>query len=235
MVKNNYHDAVFETLLKRAVVENFENEMASIPSNEELAELYTFSKRHETRMKHLFRKERAKSYLLATAKFAKRIAAVFVVVMAILFGALLFNADVRAAVGNVIVDWYEKFTSFTFTGEKQINKSEWRPTYIPEGFEEVNVVVVGAFTDVFYTNATGIELRFTYSATLGDLNISVDNEQKQVELITIDGQDVTKVTALIPEIENGVIFQHQGYTFDIWSLIEIEELLKIAESIEIKK
>jgi hypothetical protein len=50
-----YDNDFLEDMLRYAVIENHNREMAELPSNEELANLYTFSERHNARMKALFR------------------------------------------------------------------------------------------------------------------------------------------------------------------------------------
>lgn len=123
MAENDYNDAVFDALLRKAVVENFERELSDI-SDSELALRYSFSERHENRMQQLFRRERAKHKLRQAVIVARRVAAVFVIAVALIFGLLMFDDGVRAEVKKVIIEWYDKFTSYQFTGEEQADTFE---------------------------------------------------------------------------------------------------------------
>lgn len=87
------------------------------------------------RMKKLFVKDHRRKFLKNAMLYSRRVASILVIVLGLLFGTLLFNTEVRAAVGKVLVEWYEKFTSFTFRDEEIIvEKKEWTLEYLPEGY-----------------------------------------------------------------------------------------------------
>jgi hypothetical protein len=54
VLDSNYRETIFENLLHRVVIEDHENELASIPPEDELKKMYSFSPRHEAKMKALF-------------------------------------------------------------------------------------------------------------------------------------------------------------------------------------
>lgn len=56
MLDNIYRETIPEALLRRAVIQDHENELTSIPPEDELRKMYTFSPQHELRMKALFQK-----------------------------------------------------------------------------------------------------------------------------------------------------------------------------------
>jgi hypothetical protein len=63
MNKDRVNDEVFEALFRQAVIDDFNEEIDSIPTNEDLAKIYSFSPEFEIRMKKLFIKDRRKSFL----------------------------------------------------------------------------------------------------------------------------------------------------------------------------
>lgn len=75
--KDQVNDVIFEALFRQAVIDDFNEEIDSIPTNEQLAKIYS----------------------------------IFIIVLGLLFGTLFFNIEVRAAVGKVLVEWYEKVWS----------------------------------------------------------------------------------------------------------------------------
>ena len=91
-------------------------------------------------MKRLFIKDSRKDFAKTVLLYSKRVASILIIVLGLLFSTLLFNTEVRAAVGKVLVEWYEKFTSFTFEDNKVIGeKKEWTLGYLPEEIGRAHV------------------------------------------------------------------------------------------------
>jgi hypothetical protein len=232
MNKNQVNDVVFEALFRQAVIDDFNEEIDSIPTNEQLTEIYSFSPEFETRMKKLFTKDRRKDFIKTISLYSRRVASVLIIVLGLLFGTLLFNAEVRATVGNILVEWYEKFTSFTFRDDEIIDeKKEWNLNYLPEGYIQENYEVLGRITSIEYRNNQGEKIRFTYRLEESNTNISVDNENHEISSCSILGNKAFSITALDDKFDNGVIWNMDGHTFDLWGKVSIDELKKIAKSI----
>ena len=232
MNKDQVNDIVFEALFRQAVIDDFNEEINSIPKNERLAEIYSFSPKFEMRMKELFTKDRRKSFLKKAMFYSKRVASIFIIVLGLLFGTLLFNTEVRAAVGKVFVEWYERFTSFTFKDDEIISeKKVWTLGYLPEGYVQENYEVLGRITSIEFTNNQGEKIRFTYGPEEGITNISVDNENHEINSCVILENEAFSISAVDDAFDNGVIWNMDGHTFDLWGKISVNELKKIAESI----
>ncbi|MDQ4679252.1 hypothetical protein, partial [Stenotrophomonas maltophilia group sp. RNC7] len=114
------NETVFEALFRQAVINNFKEEIESIPSKDQLAKNYSFSPIFEMKMKKVFAKDQRKSFIKMSMNYARKVASIIIIVFGIMFFTLLFSPEVRAAVGNVFVEWYEKFTSFTYRTEEAI-------------------------------------------------------------------------------------------------------------------
>lgn len=236
MNKDQVDDVVFEALFRQAVIDDFNEEIDSIPTNEQLAKIYSFSPEFELRMKKLFTKDRRKDFIKTISLYSRRVASVLIIVLGLLFGTLLFNAEVRAAVGNVLVEWYEKFTSFTLIGDEIIDeKKEWSLNYMPEGYIQENYEVLGRITSIEYRNNQGEKIRFTYVPEGSVTNISVDNENHEISNCVILGNEAFSITALDDKFDNGLIWNMEGHTFDLWGKIPVDELKKVAESISENK
>lgn len=236
MNKDQVNDVVFEALFRQAVIDDFNEEIDSIPTNEQLANIYTFSPEFEMRMKKLFIKDRRRSLLKDTMLYSRRVASVLIIVLGLLFGTLLFNTEVRAAVGKVLVEWYEKFTSFTFNADKVIDeKKDWTLNYLPEGYELKNYEVLGRITNIEFTNNQGDKIRFSYRPEEGITNISVDNENHEISSYVILDKEAFSITAVNDKFDNGLIWNMEGHTFDLWGKIPVDELKKVAESISENK
>lgn len=236
MNKDQVNDVVFEALFLQAVIDGFNEEIDSIPTNEQLAKIHTFSPEFEIRMKKLFIKDRRRSLLKNTILYSKRVASILIIILVLLFGTLLFNTEVRAAVGKVLVEWYEKFTSHTIDYDESINeKKDWVLNYLPEGYTLNNHEVLGRITNIEFINSQGDNIRFSYQPEDGITNISVDNENHEINKREIQNNEAYCILAIDDKFDNGLIWNMEGHTFDLWSKIPLDELKKIAESISENK
>lgn len=235
MNKDQVNDVIFEALFRQAVIDDFNEEIDSIPTNEQLAEIYSFSSEFEMRMKKLFVEDHRRNFLKNVMLYSRRVASILVIVLGLLFGTLLFNTEVRAAVGKVLVEWYEKFASFTFRDEEIIvEKKEWTLEYLPKGYLLKNYEVLGNVTNMEFINNQGDKIRFSYRPENSITNISVDNENHKIDSHVILDNETFSITAVDDRFDNGVIWNMDGYTFSLWGKISINELNKIAESISEK-
>lgn len=226
-------DTVFEALFRQAIIDEYNKDIDSIPPKEELIKTITFSPEFELKMKKLFAREKRRDYLKKALTYSKRVAAVFIITTTLIFGILLFSSEVRAAVKNTVVEWYDKFTSFIFQGEASDTnkKMEWQPEYLPTGYNEIFVEKLGKSTNIEYVDPQGNIIYLSYRPEENDTNISVDNENHEIESGTISGQEAYIVKATSEEFENGVIWSMEGYTLSLWSKLSVDELVKIAQSI----
>lgn len=230
---NQIDNHIFEALFRQAVIDDYTEDIDSIPSKNELMKIISFSAEFELRMKKLLAHEQRKETLTTTLKFGKRAAAIFIVATSIFFCTLLLNYEVRAAVKNTVIEWYNKFTSFIFQGEASDTgvQKEWRPQYLPQGYLESTVEKLGKATDIEYVNDEGGVIYLSYRPEENDTSISVDNENHIIESIIINGHEAYTVKAAKDDFENGVIWSMDKYTFNIWSQLPIEELIKISQSL----
>ena len=54
MINMDGNRNLFDALLRQAVIDNYEEELAAIPDEQELSAVYSFSDTHNARMKNLF-------------------------------------------------------------------------------------------------------------------------------------------------------------------------------------
>ncbi len=231
MTKNEMNDIVFEALFRQAVIDDFNDEINSAQSNELLSKMYSFSEEFDNRMKKLLTKDRRKEYFKKTVHYSRKVASILFIVLGLLFGSLLLNTEVRASVGKVLVEWYEKFTTFSFKDEVVIDETKhWILGHIPEGYSQKNYEVLGRIKNIEYANIQGDKIRFTYVPDNSITNISVDNENHEIDTFMLLGNKAYSIIATNKEFDNGIIWNMEGHTFDLWSKLPIDELKKIAES-----
>ena len=143
----------------------------------------------------------------------------------------MFNPEIRAAVRKVVIEWYEQFTSFSFNGEITKQTGYTETIYIPEGYAEDSVKTYNNITDIIFINDAKEQIRYSYRSGENTVNISADNENHIINEITINGRTAIVMNELRESSNNGVIYQYNGYVIEIWGKIEVDEILKMIESI----
>lgn len=163
-------------------------------------------------------------------------AAVLLVLSVSLAGVMAVSPTARAWVERVVVEWLEEYVGIKVRGDINQVATNWRPTYLPDGFHEVfsNENVEVGYCTVVYENDELIQLDFNYIPAGKSGQFSIDREHSDCRIITINGHD-------------GYLFETniQGKTsFLIWSSsdkseefmlageLDGDELFKIAESVE---
>ncbi|NLB42433.1 MAG: hypothetical protein GX815_09265 [Clostridiales bacterium] len=71
MYNEKITNALFEAVFRQAIIENYQQELTEIPSEIELAKIYTFSERHNERMKNSLPEKSEKSALTICQEEAK--------------------------------------------------------------------------------------------------------------------------------------------------------------------
>ena len=224
------NEAVFEALFRQAVIDNFYEELDSLPPDDELAKQYTFSPAHELRMKKLFARDVRVEHIRATVKWSKRIAAAVVIVVALLFGSLMLVPQVRAIVYQTIIEWYDKFVSFT-SNTPEIDRTNHAPQYIPEGFRETIREDIGSMITIIYTNDDNGVLITFQSSRLAN-STAIDNEMMEYEVFPKEGIEYHLFVSTDDSSENTIIWEKSKQRYTIVSIISIDELINMAISVD---
>ncbi|MDF2843663.1 MAG: hypothetical protein K0R00_2089 [Herbinix sp.] len=224
-------------MFRQAIIDDYNEEIDSIPTNDKLMETLSFSPEFEIRMNKLFAKERRRELFTKVLFYSKQIAAMFILTFAVVFSLLLINPEVRAAVKSIVIEWRDKFTSIIFQSNKSSNMSdekEWQFEYLPFGYQEYKIDKFGLITNMEYVNGQDQFIYFSYQPDGVNSSISIDNENHEIESTMINGTSGYIAKATDDDYENGIIWTMNGYTFSLWSQLQVEELIKIVESIRVK-
>ena len=224
-------------MFRQAIIDDYNDEIDSIPTNDKLMEKLSFSPEFEIRMNKLFAKERRRELFNRVLFYSKQIAAMLILTIAVVFSLLLINPEVRAAVKSIVIEWRDKFTSIIFQSNKSSNMNddkEWQFDYLPFGYYEDKIDKFGLITNVEYVNEQDQFIYFSYQPDGVNSNISIDNENHEIVSTMINGTSGYIAKATDDDYENGIIWTMDGYTFSLWSQLQVEELIKIIESIRVK-
>jgi len=228
MINSKLDENVFDALFGQAVIDNFNEQFDLITNDTDIEPQFSFSNEHEKRMKILLTKENRKEKIRKTIKWSKRVAAIFIIAISLLFGSLMLVSEVRAVVIGTVVEWFDQFTRFSSTAP-EAEKTNLEPTYIPDGFREDIRQSEKNITVILYINDNdGVDIYFESSIITAQL--SVDNEGYDYEIKQIDSIDYHIFTS--SEKENIIVCETSIERYLLISSIPIDELLKMALSIE---
>ncbi len=192
---------------------------------------HTFSSEFETSMQQLISKNNKPCYKYINT-VGKRVAGIAVIMLTCLVVALFSVKSLREPFIDFVVKTYEKFTSLFV--DKEDYTTEFKvmlPQYIPEGYEleEVPQTDEKAYM-CRYVNNNGEIINYIQSIN-GYYQITVDTEKTTHEKIFVNSIDAVYYTN---KNKNCLVLGNGTYTFSISGYISKEELIKIAESIDIK-
>ena len=229
MINSKLDESVFDALFGQAVIDNFNEQLDLLTDDTDIEPQPIFSSEHEKRMMLLFAKENRKERIRKTIKWSKRVAAVILIGISVLFGSLMLVPEARAVIVGTVVEWFDQFTRFTSTAPES-EKTNLEPTYIPDGFRE-DYRNSNEFTTIilFINDVDGVDIFFEASIIAAQL--SVNNIGKEYEIKQIDGIDYHLLKAVDSDAESIIVWETDGQRYLVGSLIPIEELLKMALSI----
>lgn len=220
------NDEIFDILLKSALISRYENEAsAAMLSTEEHIYPADFHRRLRRIRNSAGRKER----ISAAGRIVSRFAVTAAAAMGILFGGLLTQPEVSAAVGNVFRSIFPTHDSYSFStgSDVEFNKNI-RLGYVPEGYELRSVYYMGNSALLSY-EFNDSYIYFNYSLADGS-SITVDNEKLNFAEIT--GKHTTYYYYSSSDNDySTVIWFDKGYAYCIDAQISQDEFVKIAESI----
>ena len=226
--------AVFEALVRQAVIDNYDRELDDIPPREELESMFSFSDRHEAMMKALFCRDARRVKAKKVADVSKRMAAGFVLAVAVLFGLLMTSTTVRAAVGDTLVEFFDQFVSIRYQGEAEPDlASEWEPEYLPEGFTFQEKETLAAVVALTYRNDNGVIMTLDYSTAPRNVVYS-DNEYTGYTSVYRDGTEYRILEAESNDFSTKIMWEEEKYYFILASKHDSDELLNTALSVQKK-
>lgn len=239
---NDVRDSVFDGILSAAIKEFVEEELASVPSDGELAEMYPVPSKMIKKYK---RKVKERQYQLPISLvYLRRVAVVFLAIVSIAFGVFATSEDVRAAIVNTVVTWYEKYVQMNFsksqnfadleTNDEAINTipefNELEISYIPLEYDLISSNEDKYTREYIYTsNSGGYIFIGIYKSTITEIATDIElMEYTQIKINKNDGY------IFINESEKTVslVFGNNKYSALITAISEKDEIIKVAENIK---
>lgn len=219
-------------ILKKALDVIEEEEIAALPSKEELAKI-TFSPEFERKMEKLIRQESRPYYRLINT-VGKRVAC-WIIAVIIALTAVTFSVEaIREPVIEFFVKTFEKF-SVIFYNEEDISEENpiieeyYAPTYLPEGYTKVSEEKLLTTYRIQYKNDVGNKIYFR-QVVIDSHQEYLDTENASVDRLYVNGKYVYYIVKTSKKI---VVWNDAKYSFTITTSPQInkEKLLQIIDSI----
>lgn len=235
MNSREYSDELLDSLINVALKKKLDGEIENLPSDEELDNLVTscpeLDRKISKTIGRFYRKDMLRKFLINSLK-----AAVVIIVVSFISTIVLLNVEAsRTAIYNMILEWRDDHASVNFseskTPEQTGNKIQY-PSYVPSGFIISDELELGNQHTTIYKNDVGLKvIIFQYN---NDKNIldSVDSENAQFVPIELFGKEAYVFEASTPDTANVLYFQKDTANFKVTSHVNLEETIKIAESIK---
>lgn len=204
-------------------------EFASIPEENEIE--YEFSEKFNLKMQKILRRKQKSIHVLSKAK---RNAYALILAGIMLFAGLISVSAIREPIVNFIIEKYESFVEFTFSGDtsKQISY-EYNFAYLPDGFSEIVYQVSEGAVYKEFLNEEKQAIISLYQTVTDENKINLDNQQGEIISRNVEGKEVY----IYKHKTNGYI--QANWISDTYSLIltyhgnisteELIELIKIIE------
>lgn len=223
-----WDDAVFEAMLKAAVIQESLDEIENYPSSEELAR-YEVSEVRDYKIRKMIKRYWHKQHMTGALRFTKKFASVFMVVLGFSFLVLLSFDEVRAACHKIIIQIYEKYMLFDYKTSFERKSNPIELGYIPDGYFETERIDNDYEMSVLYENQEGDSMIVSYTV---ELNVTIDNEHYVISDVLINGVDGNYFASLDVDFANQLIwYDEEGYYW-ILSSLDREEIIKIAKNIK---
>lgn len=226
-MENDYENDIWESFLRIAVIKNSIDEIDDYPF-EEIKKIQ-LPQHYDTKMRRLAKRLHYQEMTKHALKYGKKIVAVAILIVGIIFSFLLQFDEVRAACQNVIISVYEKYIQFSYSN-LDTECSPVNLNYIPDGFSLTEETSTELKYYVEYSNEQGdiISLQATAKKHL----LHMDNEHyiiREVQINDITGQYFESTDS---RFKNYLCWSTIDNHYVLKSSLTEDDLIKIAKNIK---
>jgi len=148
---------------------------------------------------------------------------------------LATNPAARAGAVRIWSTWYPEYTEYNFqgNGKEPATLEIWRPTYVPEGYEEWDRHETGNLRSIYYVNDKGYLLSLTYMPLSNGGSILLDNEHSVFSKTTVNELPADLYLGIEEDDPSTVIWADESkeVVFSLDGILDRTELLRMAESV----
>ncbi len=232
MISSASKEKIFDIILADALKESMEREFAEVDKIAE-GEPHKFSLSFERKMRKLIRSIGRKERIKKCADICFKAVITASAVFGVIFGGLLTQPDVYAAVKNVFRSVFEKYDTYEYNGESisiEDFNNNIRLGYIPDGYSLSNGDYSRIDVMLIYSGEND-EIIFEYGIADG-ATYFLDNEHEVYETLSINGKEYHYYKSIDKDFYDSLIWYENGYSFSILAHLSKDEFIKIAENLE---
>lgn len=145
------------------------------------------------------------------------------------------DAEARAAFFGWVKEIYETYFVYRIEdsdGSIAAN-SDYRPTWLPDGYTQSIIDSTGSTVTIIYTNADNQMLTFRYTYSPDEIDWFVDVEQAQIKSTTVNGYSADILAAEDVDCANVIMWTiDDKCAFYISAFLSESELVQMAESVQ---
>lgn len=224
------NEEIFEILLRKALIAKYENEVANAQRE---AKEHSYSDTFKMKLKRTYNSINRLERIKFAGKIIKKVAIIAASVMGILFGGLMTQPEVYAAVEKVIKSVFSTHDSYIYQGttsETSFNINI-RLGYVPEGYELSSVFYSDYNVSLTYESLDEKYIYFDYGLAENSL-ISVDNERHNCYELNIENTTFYFYKAISADDNNTLIWYEDDCYYCIDAQFDADMIVKIAENIK---
>ena len=229
------NESIFEAMLSSAFTEYLDEQIAKIPSDDELSKRFPLPKKEAKWINRRIKEKRHNRHRSLAVIYTQRVAIIFLVFVSLSFALLSTSSKVQAAIKDTVVEWYEKYILFKFTSSDDTNNDVRLPDsynieYIPDTFKQTESIQRVDFRQYVYTDNKDNYLVIEISS-IDVSEIMVDIEYNGYDEIPLRGEKAYLLYN--DENQSGILTWSDGNnTIMVDGILSKEELIKIAENIK---
>lgn len=229
-------DSEFDALLKEALFEAAELDyFSNMPPDEELDKLIKPSKRFLKNMEKI--SKNPQQYIRARRRpmYQKilQTAAMIIVTIAVLFGALMAHPTVRAKVLEFISTWFGDHTRYEIVDDTQsVMPKSIEFGYIPEGFCLDFEIIEDTLCSMQYENNS--QEYFILEIRNSDAKALIDNEHSEFYQVYMGDILVDVYERNDSEILNVLVYYSDHKIVQLTGTLDVEELMLILENMSME-
>lgn len=191
---------------------------------------HVFSLKFEKQLKRIRRRARHPVLYPAIQRIASFLLAILI------GGTVWLSVDInaRAAFLGWVKEFYETYIVYRFDTNHPRNITEiYRPTWLPEGYQEIYSDYSGNTAEIRYMNTTGQGLIFGYSINSTNVDWFMDISISTVKQVYVNGMPANLLLPDGSEMANTIVWTTSDNTsFYISAFLSEANMIKVAESIQ---
>ncbi|MGN0667121.1 MAG: DUF4367 domain-containing protein [Huintestinicola sp.] len=226
-------EKIFDLVLADALMNSLDMEIQKLDDNHEYDD-HIFPAEFDMKNKKIANSIGRKDRIRKNTKICVKAVVTAAAIMGVIFGGLLTQPPVYAAVQNVIRTIFDTFDRYEYIGEELTVdnfNNNIRLGYVPDGYYLSNGDYSHISVSLTYVNEYENEIMLNYGIANGTSSI-YDNEHNLYSSFIINGIEYHYYESIDNDFYDTLVWYKDGYVFSILAHLSKEELVKIAENVK---